>query len=179
MRTMIREKGREILTLKSSISMIWYDIDEDGEEIKMDDQKTDEDCRWRGRNWGGWYVDTMIELNLALTDFKGPIYFICYKRSFVRANIGKSRDISIHYWRNFVSGGSIRANFDCISSSISSIAFYLVKIVGFSCNSGGLSALSAHFMFTIQIQHDAIFFVPWECDVVQSASEIKWGTSWR
>ena len=32
--------------------------------------------------------DIEVQLNLALTDFRGPSYFICYRQNSVTANIG-------------------------------------------------------------------------------------------
>ena len=61
----------------------------------------------------------MIQLTPALMDFKGPTICICYRQSSVIANIEnkeklfKGLDNVIRYRRIFVTGGSIRAGFNC------------------------------------------------------------------
>ena len=64
----------------------------------------------------------MVQLTPALTDFKGPTIFICYRRISVIANIEikeklfKGPKEIFCYRRISVTGGSVRAGFNCIST---------------------------------------------------------------
>ena len=60
-----------------------------------------------------------VQLTPALTDLKGPTIFICYSRISVIANIGikekplKGPENSFCYRRISITGGSVRAGFNC------------------------------------------------------------------
>ena len=61
-----------------------------------------------------------IQLTPALTDFKGPTIFVCYRRIFVIANIKYKEKLlkgprnGLSYRRISVTGGSVISGFNCI-----------------------------------------------------------------
>ena len=76
-----------------------------------------------------------VQLTPALTDLKDPIIYICYRRIFVIANIGikekplKGLGNSFCYRRISITGGSVRAGFNCSWSIIKKYILYTLLIV--------------------------------------------------
>ena len=61
-----------------------------------------------------------LQLTPALTDFKGPTIFICYRRISIIANIENKEKLfkglksGFRYRRISITGGSVRVGFNCI-----------------------------------------------------------------
>ena len=68
------------------------------------------------------FIFSFIQLNRALTDFRGPTIFLYYMRTSVIANKRNKKNqldesMNLHLlWGNSIGGGSVRAGFNCIFS---------------------------------------------------------------
>ena len=91
-------------------------------------RQTDDGKRWRKDRWNKLTdTTTDIQLNPALTDFRGPINYICYRWNSIIGNIENKRKwvegIKCYRWNLVKSESvgtlkSVRAGLNCISIQI-------------------------------------------------------------